>query len=140
MATALIPHLIVNDGSAAIAYYIAALGATEVRRVVAEDGKRLMHAHLHIDGLDFFLCDEFPEFGREGFQHASAKTLGGSPVTLHLCVTNCDESYHRAVAAGGTGKSPPWDAFWGDRYAKVVDPFGHEWSFSHPLAGSAGVG
>ena len=135
MATALIPHLVVNDGVAAIEFYKAALGAAEERRVPAEDGKRLMHAQLNIDGLTLMLCDEFPEYCQEGHRHASAKTLGGSPVTLHLNVANCDEAVARAAAAGATVTMPPWDAFWGDRYAKIEDPFGHSWSVSHPLPG-----
>ena len=136
MATALVPHLVVHGAAKAIAFYTAALGATEVRRMPAEDGVRLMHAHLHIDGLNFFLCDEFPEHTQEDHKVQSPEALGGSPVTLHLDVPNCDEAVARFAAAGGRVVLPPWDAFWGDRYARAVDPFGHTWSFAHRLGES----
>jgi PhnB protein len=51
-------------------------------------------------------------------------------VTGGLClyVPDVDASFDRAVAAGATVKMPVADMFWGDRYGKVIDPFGHEWS------------
>ena len=51
-------------------------------------------------------------------------------VTLHLYVDNVDEVYERTVAAGATVIMPLQDCFWGDRYAIVVDPFGHRWSMA----------
>lgn len=132
-ATALTPHLVVNGGKAAVEFYKAAFGATEQRVVPAEDGKRLMHAEIHFDGLKFYLCDEFPEHDKGGPKSGSPKTMGGVSVTLHVAVSNCDEAVARAKAAGATVTMEPWDAFWGDRYAQIVDPFGHSWSFSHPL-------
>jgi len=132
-ATALTPHLSVNDGKAAVEFYKKAFGATEQRVMPAEDGKRLMHAEIHFAGVKFYLCDEFPEHTPPGNKDGSPKTLGGTSVTMHLTVPNCDEACARAAAAGATVTMPPWDAFWGDRYARIVDPFGHTWSFSHPL-------
>lgn len=125
----LIPHLVVKGGNAALDYYKAALGAVELSRMPAEDG-RLMHAALEIDGFTMFLCDDFPEYCG-GTSRAPA---GPSPVTLHLCVPNCDAAMEKAAAAGGTITMPAQDMFWGDRYGQVQDPFGHSWSFSHPLA------
>jgi PhnB protein len=126
----LIPHLVVKGAAAAIDYYTAALGAVEVFRAQpAEDG-RLMHATLQVAGSTFFLCDDFPEYCG-GVSQAPA---GPSPVTLHLCVPDCDAAIARAAAAGGTVTMPAQDMFWGDRYGQVRDPFGHTWSFSHPLA------
>lgn len=37
-----------------------------------------------------------------------------------------DETYASVIDAGFTGKSEPWDAFWGQRYAQVVDPDGND--------------
>lgn len=135
MATikAITPHLVVNGGKAAVEFYKAALGATTGRVVPAEDGQRLMHADILIGDHRFYLCDEFPEHQGQGTKSGSPKTLGGTCVTMHLEVSNCDEAVAQAAAAGATVTMPPWDAFWGDRYAQVVDPFGHSWSFSHPL-------
>jgi len=128
----IIPHLVVKGAAAAIDFYKAALGATELGRVPTEDG-RLMHATLKIGESVMFLCDDFPEHCG-GVARAPA---GPSPVTLHLCVPNCDAAIARAAAAGATVTMPPIDAFWGDRYGQVRDPFGHAWSFTHPLSEEA---
>lgn len=135
-----IPHLVVVDATAAIAFYRQALGATEVVRVPAEDGKRLMHAELAVNGARIFLRDDFPEHcdAHGGDRLTAPKVLGGTAVTMHLEVVNCDDAVARAAAAGATVTMPPFDAFWGARYAHVVDPFGHAWSFAHPLPGRPG--
>jgi len=44
------PHLVVSDANAAIAFYKEALGATEALRMPAQDGKRLMHSEIHVNG------------------------------------------------------------------------------------------
>lgn len=124
----LIPHLVVKGAVKAIEYYTAALGAVELTRMPAGDD-RLMHAALKINDAVLFLCDDFPEHCG-GVSRAPA---GPSPVTLHLIVPNCDAAIAQAAAAGGTVVMPAEDMFWGDRYGQVVDPFGHSWSFSHPL-------
>lgn len=123
-----VPHLVVKNAAAAIDYYTAALGAVELCRMPTEDG-RLMHAAIRVNDATIFLCDDFPEYCG-GTSRAPA---GPSPVTLHLCVPNADEAIAKAAAAGATVEMPADDMFWGDRYGKVVDPFGHSWSYSHPL-------
>ncbi len=124
----LIPHLVVKNGAKAIEFYVAALGAVELARMPTEDG-RLMHAALKIGDATLFLCDDFPEYCG-GVSRAPA---GPSPVTLHWCVPNCDAAIEKAQQAGATVTMPAADMFWGDRYGQIVDPFGHAWSFSHPL-------
>jgi PhnB protein len=132
----IVPHLVVADASAALQFYAKALGATETMRVPAEDGRRLLHAELQINGARIFLRDHFPEFGAGEIcsRQGPPTELGGTPVTLHLEVPDCDAAVERAVAAGASVTMPPEDAFWGARYGQVVDPFGHAWSFAHPLA------
>jgi len=125
----LIPHLVVKGAAEAIEFYKSALGAVEVARMPAGDG-RLMHAALLVGGSTLFLCDDFPEYCG-GVSRAPA---GHSPVTLHLCVPCADTSIEQAAAAGATVAMPAADMFWGDRYGKITDPFGHEWSFSTPLS------
>jgi PhnB protein len=122
----LIPHLVCDGCADAIEFYKKAFGATEVCRVPAPDGKRIMHAAIHIDGRPVFLVDDFPEFC--GGKSESPKALGGTPVTIHRFVEDCDAAIQRAADAGATVKMPPADMFWGDRYGVVVDPFGHSWS------------
>jgi PhnB protein len=130
-----VAHLVLDDAAAAIAFYTKALGATEVMRMPANDGKRLLHAQMIVNGAQIFLMDHFPEYASEHGNNnlAPPKALGGSSVTLHLEVSNCDDAVKRAADAGARVTMPPWDAFWGARYAQVLDPFGHAWSFAHPL-------
>ncbi|SEG44281.1 VOC family protein [Bosea lathyri] len=132
-----IPHLVIDGASAAIDFYKAALGATETLRMPAQDGKRLMHAELAINGARIFLMDDFPEHRATCGDGAigSARQLGGTPVMLHLEVENCDAAVARAEAAGAKVILQPFDAFWGARYGQVIDPFGHGWSFAHALPG-----
>ena len=131
--TAVIPHLVVDDAAAALEFYKKALGAEEVMRLPAEDGKRLMHSEIKVGDARIFVRDAFPEHCASGGKDGTPKTLGGTPVTLHLYVPNCDAAVERAAAAGATVVMPAADQFWGDRYGVVVDPFGHAWSFAHTL-------
>jgi PhnB protein len=125
---AIIPHIVVKNGSKAIDFYKAALGAVELSRMPTPDG-RLMHAALSIDGATLMLCDDFPEY----CGGVSKLPSGPGSVTLHLNVKNSDAAIERMAKAGAEVRMPAMDMFWGDRYGQVVDPFGHTWSFSHPL-------
>ena len=131
-----VPHLVVDGAADAIEFYKKALGATELIRIPAEDGKRLMHAAIVVNGSHIYLMDDFPEHREQcsGGRIVGPKTAGASTFVLHLNVPNCDEAVKRAADAGATVLMQPWDAFWGDRYGQVLDPFGHAWSFAHPLA------
>ena len=126
-----VPHLVVSNGEAAISFYEKAFGATLQMKHPAEDGKRLMHAHLRFGGGDLMLDDDFPEFGDQG---AKAPTsLGGVSCTIHLEVPNADAAWNRAVAAGAQIVMPLDNQFWGARYGQLKDPFGHLWSIGGPL-------
>ena len=124
----LIPHLVCSPCAEAIEFYKKAFGAEEVSRAPAPDGQRLMHAEITIGGRIVFLVDDFPEYC--GGKSGTAEALGGTPVTIHRYVTDCDAAIKRAEQAGATVKMPPQDMFWGDRYGVVVDPFGHNWSLA----------
>lgn len=126
----LAPHLVVDDASAAIDFYVKAFDAVELGRVAAPDG-RLVHAAVQINGATVMLNDDFPEMC-DG-QSSTPTALGGSSVTIHLTVTDIDEKFQRAVSAGATVVMPLTDQFWGDRYGVVKDPFGHQWSLGQPL-------
>ena len=75
------------------------------------------------------VVDEFPE-GMGCPDWVSPQTNKGTTVTLHLYVEDVDALYQRAVDAGCKPSMPPMDAFWGDRYGQVVDPYGHYWSMA----------
>jgi uncharacterized glyoxalase superfamily protein PhnB len=47
---------------------------------------------------------------------------------LHIYVDGVDAAFDRAVKAGAQVEMPVMDMFWGDRYGKLKDPFGHKWS------------
>jgi PhnB protein len=116
------PHLICAGAAKAIEFYKAAFGATEQARLPGPDG-RLMHASVKIGDSQVMLVDEMPEWGALG-----PKSLKGSPVTIHLYVDDVDAVVARAVSAGAKVTMPVADQFWGDRYGKLEDPFGHHWS------------
>ena len=128
--TGLVPHLVVKDADKAISFYQAAFGAEERTRMPSADG-RILHAVLSISGHTVFLCDDFPEYHGGHSRVLPAGQMG--QVTLHMGVPDTDAAMARAVAAGATVTMPAADAAWGDRYGKVRDPFGHEWSFNAPL-------
>ena len=123
------PHLVVKGGAEAIDFYKRAFGAEEIGRMPmpGPDGQvKIGHAELRIGNSFLFLADEFPEYGSTG-------PNGHSPVSLHLYVTDVDTAFQRAVDAGATVTMPLADMFWGDRYGKLVDPFGHHWSIAEHL-------
>ena len=127
MMTGVTPHLVCNDAAAAIDFYKAAFGAEEMVRLPGKDG-RLMHAALMINGGMVMLVDEFPDM-----IVTSPRTLGGTPVTLHLYVPDATAAIARAAAAGATVTMPAQPMFWGDLYGMVTDPFGHIWSIATPM-------
>ena len=116
------PHLICAGASDAIEFYKKAFNAVEVVRLPGPQG-RLMHAMIRIGDSAVMLVDEMPEWGALG-----PNSLKGSPVTIHLYVENVDAFVKRAVDAGAKITMPVADMFWGDRYGKLEDPFGHHWS------------
>jgi PhnB protein len=97
--------------------------------MLAEDGERIMHAHLLLNGGSLMLADDWPEM-RGGVASAPPAS-----VTLHLQVDDADAWFARAIAAGATATMPPQDMFWGDRYGRLQDPFGHTWAIGARIAG-----
>jgi PhnB protein len=126
-ATVVTPYLTVADAAAALEWYTHAFGAVEQFRVVGDDG-RLGHAEFLIGEARFMLSDEYPEMGVR-----SPASLGGTPVALHVSVTEVDSFFDRAVAAGATSLLPPADQPHGARHGTLLDPYGHRWMLSQPL-------
>ncbi len=123
----LTPYVIIRGGKAkaALAFYAEAFGAQEVYRQPAEDGVRLVHAFVRINGGALMLSDDFPEW-----RGAAAPAPAG--FTLHLQTADPDAAWARALAAGATATQPLQDQFWGDRYGELADPFGVAWSIGGP--------
>jgi len=118
------PYLILNSASDAIAFYKKALGADEVMRM-EDPGGKVHHAEIKIGDSRIMLADEHPEL-----QALSPKTIGGSPVSIHLYVADVDAAVKRAVAAGAKLVRPVADQFYGDRVGGIEDPFGYRWFFA----------
>jgi len=119
------PYITVQGAADAIEFYQRAFGAKEKERMPGPDGKSVMHAELTIGDSVVMLSDEFPGMGSR-----SPRALGGSTGYLFLYVTDVDAAFKRAVDAGAKVAMPPSDMFWGDRFCKVTDPFGHEWGMA----------
>jgi PhnB protein len=115
------PYLILSGAGDAIAFYKRALGAEEVMRL-ADPGGKVHHAEISIGDSRIMLADEHPEI-----QALSPKTVGGSPVSIHLYVEDVDRAVERAVAAGAKLVRPVADQFYGDRVGGIEDPFGYRW-------------
>ena len=116
------PYLVVGDAVRAIDFYTRAFGAKELMRMGAPEGK-IGHAELKIGDSIIMLSDEM-------MGNRSPQTLGGSPVSIFLYVEDVDSVFNQAINAGGKGDGSPADMFWGDRFAKLTDPFGHVWSIA----------
>jgi len=121
----LTPNLVLRDCARAIDFYKRALGAQEISRMPAPDGKAIWHAELRIGDSVFFLNDEMPGMGR-----AAPTAASPLPVTMWLYVQDCDAAFRQAIGAGATVTMQPADMFWGDRCSGVADPFGYLWSFA----------
>jgi PhnB protein len=115
------PYLILRGAGDAIAFYEKAFGAEEVMRIGGPGG-RIGHAEIKIGDSRLMLAEEHPEIGA-----LSPKTVGGSPVSIHLYVEDVDAAVERAVAVGAKLVRPVADQFYGDRTGGIEDPFGYRW-------------
>ena len=126
-----VPHLIVNDGLAALKFYKEVFGAEEGHNMMAPDGKRLMHGEIILDGHKMFISDEFST--SEGGICKMPESLGGTSVRIMLMTDDADAVVARAVASGARVVMPVADMFWGARYGQIIDPFGHAWGVNQQL-------
>jgi PhnB protein len=115
------PYLIIHDATAALEFYKKALGAVELMRFPAPGGK-IGHAEIRIGDSPVMLADESPEMNA-----LSARTIGGSPVSLMVYVEDVDALVAQAVAAGAKLVRPVANQFYGDRTGGIDDPFGFHW-------------
>jgi PhnB protein len=116
------PYLYVDGAKEAIDFYTSILGATTRMTMPGPDGK-VGHAELTIGDSVIMLADEFPDMGARG-----PRSVGGSPVTIHVYVEDVDAVFDAAIKAGAKALRPVEDKFYGDRGGELEDPFGHRWS------------
>ena len=119
-----VPYLIVDGAADAIDFYTSVLGATERMRMGGPEGK-VGHAELEIGNSVIMLADEHPDMDAIG-----PKSIGGTPVSIHLYVEDSDSVFEAAIKAGAKEVMPVEDKFYGDRQGSFEDPFGHRWHVS----------
>ena len=120
---ALIPCAIVRDAAKAIEFYKDIFGATELMRMNYPDSPKIAHAEIKIRNHVLMLGDENPQMGAL----APQPTAPPPPASVMLYVDDVDAVFNKAVGKGAKSMMPPMDMFWGDRYGKFIDPFGHLW-------------
>jgi PhnB protein len=129
------PHLVVNGGLAAIKFYEEAFDADTQFLMMADDGKRVMHAALEVNDGIVYLCDDFGADQKPGAKQTAA-AAGGAVVMIHLQLKkpkHVDAIMQQAANHGAQISMPAEDTFWGDRYGQIRDPFGHIWTFGAAL-------
>jgi PhnB protein len=117
------PSITCRGAAKAIDFYKKAFGAQEITRMGSPDGK-IMHAEMQLGNSRFMLNDEMP-----GMAAAPNPTATPS-CSLFVYVSDVDSVFKQAVSAGAKADMPVQDMFWGDRYGKVTDPFGHHWGLA----------
>jgi PhnB protein len=122
----LTPYITCKNATSAIDFYKKVFGATEINRMPGPGGV-IMHAELRIGDSVIFISDEFP-----GMSVAPSGD-GPAPYSLFLYTDNVDDVFNRAVSQGCHADMPLSDMFWGDRYGKVTDPFGHHWGLAQHI-------
>ena len=118
------PYLVFRDAAKAIEFYKKAFGAKELLRMPGPDG-RIAHGELQIGDSRIMVGDENPQQGA-----SAPQSIGGTCVHIFLYLNDVDKTFAQASAAGATVEMPPMDMFWGDRYCKLLDPFGHKWNMA----------
>lgn len=115
------PYLTLKDTSEAIDFYKRAFGAVEIFRMNGLDGK-IAHAEIRIGDSPLMLGDESP-----CSEAKAPESLNGTTTGIFLYVDDVDASFKRALEAGARETVPLQNMFWGDRFGRLTDPFGHKW-------------
>jgi PhnB protein len=121
------PHIVVRDAARAAEWYGSVFGAEERGRLEVPGGK-LMQLELRFGESELMLADEFPDLGV-----LSPLSLGGTATVLHFATGEADAVWQRALDLGAEIREPLHDAFWGERYGQIADPFGHRWGIAQRI-------
>ena len=120
------PSITCKGAAKAIDFYKEVFNAKEITRMTMP-GNVIGHADLLIGDSHLMLNDEFP-----GMASAPSPSSPSS-VNLFVYSENVDQLFDRAVKAGCKVEMPLSNQFWGDRYGKVRDPFGHQWGLAQHI-------
>ena len=123
-----VPYLSVTGATEAVAFYSRVFGTEPTLLLHMPDG-RVMHCEFRVGGARFFLSEELPEHGGT----PSPTSLRATTVAVHLYVDDCDAMVAQMKSHGAEVLMEPTDMFWGERFARVRDPFGHEWGITTHL-------
>jgi len=123
-----VPYLSINDATKAVAFY-SRVFQVDPHLLLNMPAGRVMHCEFRIGNARFFVSEELPEHGGT----PSPNRLGGTTVAIHLYVDDCDAMVKTMTDNDATVLMAPVDMFWGERFARVRDPFGHEWGISTQL-------
>ena len=115
--------MIVRDAAKAIDFYRSVFGAVEKVRMNYPDSPKIAHAEISIRNHVLMLGDENPQMGALAPQPGAAPP----PCSVMIYVDDVDAVVAKALAQGAKSLMPVMDMFWGDRYGKFIDPFGHQW-------------
>jgi len=119
------PFIIVKNAESAIEFYKKAFNAEERYRLYGTDNKTIMHAEIIIGNSPIMLTEEFPDM-----KCLAPTTIGGNPTWFYVYVQDVDTFFDNAISVGAKIVEPVQDAFWGDRFGSLKDPFGHQWSIA----------
>lgn len=133
--TALIPYLIVDNASDALSFYQKAFGARLVTQHIAEDGKRVMHAHFKVGAIEFMVSDHIKEIKQDRNVPDRNRSQSNIMHWAFESYNDVDGFLENAVEAGCEIVFPFCDMFWGQYYGEIKDPFGHNWSLGSPPKG-----
>ena len=118
------PYLAVRNAAQALDFYKRAFGAEEVMRMNGPQGT-VSHAEIKIGDSIVMIAEEAASSGLR-----SPQSLGGSTASVFLYLNDVDATFKQAVSAGAKSQQPVTDMFWGDRYGRLTDPYGHLWSLA----------
>lgn len=128
-----VPHIVVHDAAGAAEFYRRAFGAQELYRFTRPDGPGL-HIHMRVADSLVMVTEVNEPRNPDGFDAhykiSSPQALGGTTTVLQFFWPDADAAYRRAVQAGAQPTVPLFNAFWGDRYGCVTDPYGHVWAIA----------
>jgi PhnB protein len=127
MPRTITPHIVARDAARAAEWYVDVLGAEEVSCVPLPGGK-LLSVELRFGDSTVMVADEFPDIGV-----LSPESLGGTYGALHIQTDDVDALWQRALDGGAKVFHPLEDAFWGERFGQIIDPFGHRWGLAQHL-------
>ncbi len=123
-----VPYLSIKDAAPAIEFYSNVFGVEPHLQIAMPDG-RVMHCEFRIGSGRFFVSEELPEHGGT----PCPGTMGSTTVAIHVYVDDCDAVVEAMSERGAEVLMAPEDMFWGERFARVRDPFGHEWGVTTVL-------